>query len=121
MIKTTEKTLPLNTIIDGDCIDVMNSLPANSVDLVFADPPYNLQLRGDLHRPDNSKVDAVNNDWDQFASFKAYDKFTTAWLATEKAQAHTPPTLRLKSCSLKSATTPFETTIWTQSLVPLME
>ncbi|MGO4914445.1 site-specific DNA-methyltransferase [Pseudogemmobacter sp. W21_MBD1_M6] len=73
-------TLPLNTIIDGDCIDVMNSLPANSVDLIFADPPYNLQLRGELHRPDNSKVDAVDDHWDQFSSFAAYDKFTQDWL-----------------------------------------
>ncbi len=80
MIKTKEKTLPLNTIIDGDCIEAMNSLPANSVDLVFADPPYNLQLRGDLHRPDNSKVDAVDNDWDQFSSFAAYDRFSRDWL-----------------------------------------
>ena len=58
------QALPLNTIIDGDCIDVMNSLPAGSVDLIFADPPYNLQLKGDLHRPDNSKVDAVDDAWD---------------------------------------------------------
>ncbi|WP_114287558.1 site-specific DNA-methyltransferase [Candidatus Halocynthiibacter alkanivorans] len=73
-------TLPINTILSGDCIEMMNSLPAASVDLIFADPPYNLQLKGDLHRPDNSKVDAVDDDWDQFASFKAYDKFSTAWL-----------------------------------------
>ena len=72
--------LPLNTILGGDCIEVMNSLPEASVDLIFADPPYNLQLRGDLHRPDNSKVDAVDNDWDQFDSFAVYDKFTKAWL-----------------------------------------
>ncbi|WP_380055796.1 site-specific DNA-methyltransferase [Falsihalocynthiibacter sp. SS001] len=72
--------LPLNQIIDGDCIDVMNSLPENSVDLIFADPPYNLQLKGDLHRPDNSKVDAVDDAWDQFSSFEAYDRFTKAWL-----------------------------------------
>ena len=72
--------LPINTIIPGDCIDVMNSLPAGSVDLIFADPPYNLQLRGDLHRPDNSRVDAVDDDWDQFSSFKAYDQFTRVWL-----------------------------------------
>ena len=56
-----------------------------SVDLVFADPPYNLQLGGDLLRPDNSKVDAVDDDWDQFASFEAYDKFTRAWLAAAPA------------------------------------
>ena len=72
--------LPLNTILEGDCIEVMNSLPEASVDLIFADPPYNLQLKGDLHRPDNSLVDAVDDDWDQFSSFAAYDRFTTAWL-----------------------------------------
>ncbi|MEE4187791.1 MAG: site-specific DNA-methyltransferase [Roseobacter sp.] len=72
--------LPLNTIIDGDCIEVMNSLPEASVDLIFADPPYNLQLKGDLHRPDNSLVDAVDDAWDQFSSFRVYDDFTNAWL-----------------------------------------
>jgi modification methylase len=72
--------LPLNTIVDGDCIEAMNALPECSIDLIFADPPYNLQLRGDLHRPDNSRVDAVDDEWDQFASFKAYDQFTRAWL-----------------------------------------
>ena len=80
----TKTGLPLNTILDGDCIDVMNSLPASSVDLIFADPPYNLQLRGDLHRPDNSKVDAVDNDWDQFDSFKVYDRFTRDWMAAAR-------------------------------------
>ena len=80
-IKTKEaQALPLNTILNGNCIEVMNSLPEASVDLIFADPPYNLQLRGDLHRPDNSKVDAVDNDWDQFDSFALYDQFTKAWL-----------------------------------------
>ena len=72
--------LPLNTIIAGDCIEVMNSLPEASVDLIFADPPYNLQLKGDLHRPDNSQVDAVDDAWDQFSSFASYDKFTQDWL-----------------------------------------
>ena len=86
MKKTTKggATLPLNTIIDGDCIKVMNSLPEGSVDLIFADPPYNLQLKGDLHRPDNSKVDAVDDHWDQFASFAAYDKFTREWMAAAR-------------------------------------
>ncbi|WP_298968567.1 site-specific DNA-methyltransferase [uncultured Roseobacter sp.] len=74
------QALPLNTILDGDCIEMMNALPAASVDLIFADPPYNLQLKGDLHRPDNSRVDAVDDEWDQFSSFKAYDDFTRAWL-----------------------------------------
>ncbi|EIE52178.1 modification methylase [Salipiger aestuarii] len=78
------KVLPLNTILDGDCIERMNSLPAESVDLIFADPPYNLQLRGDLHRPDNSRVDAVDDHWDQFSSFAVYDKFTREWLAAAK-------------------------------------
>jgi modification methylase len=77
-------TLPVNQILAGDCIEIMNSLPECSVDLIFADPPYNLQLRGDLHRPDNSKVDAVDDHWDQFASFGAYDRFTQAWLAAAR-------------------------------------
>jgi modification methylase len=67
-------------IILGDCIAELEKLPASSVDLVFADPPYNLQLQGALHRPDHSLVDAVDDAWDQFASFEAYDAFTRAWL-----------------------------------------
>ena len=76
--------LPLNQILKGNCIDVMNSLPAKSVDLVFADPPYNLQLQNDLHRPNMSKVSAVNDKWDQFNSFEEYDEFTRAWLSACK-------------------------------------
>ncbi|MCB1356631.1 MAG: site-specific DNA-methyltransferase [Maritimibacter sp.] len=76
--------LPLNQILAGDSIEMMNSLPEESVDLVFADPPYNLQLKGDLHRPDNSKVDAVDDHWDQFDSFRRYDEFTQAWLAAAR-------------------------------------
>ena len=64
----------------ADCVAEMSKLQAGSVDLVFADPPYNLQLKGDLKRPDESHVDAVNNDWDKFSSFTAYDDFTRAWL-----------------------------------------
>ncbi|RRH72489.1 site-specific DNA-methyltransferase [Falsigemmobacter faecalis] len=80
--KATEApALPLNDILSGDCIEVMRSLPDASIDLIFADPPYNLQLKGELHRPDNSKVDAVDDHWDQFSSFAAYDTFTRAWLA----------------------------------------
>src|SRR6266700_3548558 len=71
-------------IVTGDCVAQMTRLPAASVDLVFADPPYNLQLQGDLKRPDDSKVDAVDDDWDQFASFAAYDTFTKAWLGACK-------------------------------------
>jgi modification methylase len=69
-----------NSIIVGDCIETLAKLPDRCVDLVFADPPYNLQLGGDLLRPDNSKVDAVDDDWDRFASFEDYDRFTRAWL-----------------------------------------
>ncbi|MEZ5674242.1 modification methylase [Thalassovita litoralis] len=76
--------LPLNTILAGDCIEIMNSLPENSIDLIFADPPYNLQLKGELHRPDNSRVDAVDDHWDQFSSFAAYDRFTQDWLAAAR-------------------------------------
>ncbi|NIY79511.1 MAG: site-specific DNA-methyltransferase [Rhodobacteraceae bacterium] len=79
-IRKGANSLPLNEILSGDCIEVMNALPEESVDLIFADPPYNLQLRGDLHRPDNSKVDAVDDAWDQFDSFKVYDDFTREWL-----------------------------------------
>src|ERR1700685_3584622 len=67
-------------ILVGDCVAEMAKLPAASVDLVFADPPYNLQLQGDLKRPDDSRVDAVDDDWDKFSSFSAYDDFTRAWL-----------------------------------------
>ncbi|WP_417586705.1 site-specific DNA-methyltransferase [Pararhodobacter oceanensis] len=77
-------SLPLDQIIAGDCIEVMNALPECSVDLIFADPPYNLQLKGALHRPDNSEVDAVTDEWDQFASFAAYDRFTREWLAAAR-------------------------------------
>ena len=73
--------LPRNQILRMDCIEAMRSLPDCSIDMVFADPPYNLQLGGDLLRPDNSKVDAVDDDWDKFASFAIYDKFTREWLA----------------------------------------
>src|ERR671934_827381 len=67
-------------ILVGDCITELSPLPADSVDLVFADPPYNLQLQGDLKRPDDSRVDAVDDDWYKFSSFSAYDEFTRAWL-----------------------------------------
>ena len=83
MTKTTDRSapaLPLNTVLGGDCIAAMNALPEASIDLIFADPPYNLQLKGQLHRPDNSQVDAVDDHWDQFSSFAEYDAFTRAWL-----------------------------------------
>ena len=68
------------SVVVGDCIAELGKIPAASVDLVFADPPYNLQLQGDLKRPDDSLVDAVDDAWDKFASFDAYDDFTRAWL-----------------------------------------
>lgn len=73
--------LPLDQLIRDDCIAAMRALPDASIDMVFADPPYNLQLGGDLSRPDGSHVDAVTDDWDKFDSFAAYDSFTRAWLA----------------------------------------
>ena len=79
--KAAPVDLPLDSILQGDCIAMMRSLPAASVDMIFADPPYNLQLGGDLHRPDGSQVDAVDDDWDKFDTFAAYDRFTREWLA----------------------------------------
>lgn len=73
--------LPLDTIIPGNCIEVLASLPENSVDLIFADPPYNLQLQNELYRPNLSKVDAVDDTWDKFGSFAEYDAFSHAWLS----------------------------------------
>ena len=82
--KSKVSTSKLNTIINGNCIEELKKLESGSVDMIFADPPYNLQLNGDLHRPDNSKVDAVDDEWDQFESFKAYDKFTHDWLSAAR-------------------------------------
>ena len=80
----TSESGPSARILVGDCVAEMAKLPAESVDLVFADPPYNLQLQGDLKRPDDSRVDAVDDAWDQFSSFAAYDEFTRAWLTACK-------------------------------------
>ena len=74
------RKLPLDTIIQGDCIAEMARLPDKSVDMIFADPPYNLQLGGDLFRPEGSRVDAVDDEWDKFESLTAYDNFTREWL-----------------------------------------
>lgn len=82
--KASPVELPLDSILQGDCVEMMRSLPAASVDMIFADPPYNLQLGGDLHRPDGSQVDAVNDEWDKFDSLATYDRFTHAWLAEAK-------------------------------------
>ncbi|WP_274425051.1 site-specific DNA-methyltransferase [Chelativorans sp. YIM 93263] len=77
---TPAKAEWLDKIVRGDCVAALDRLPAKSVDVIFADPPYNLQLEGALHRPDQSLVDAVDDAWDQFESFAAYDAFTRAWL-----------------------------------------
>ena len=78
---TRSAELPLDQILMDDCVAAMRALPAKSVDMIFADPPYNLQLGGDLFRPEGGRVDAVDNDWDKFDTFEAYDAFTRAWLA----------------------------------------
>jgi len=74
------RELPLDQVLLGDCVPLMGMLPPASVHCVFADPPYNLQLRGELRRPDDSLVDAVDDDWDRFSDFAAYDAFTRDWL-----------------------------------------
>jgi modification methylase len=75
-----EHILPFNVILEGDCVTEMARLPDKSVDMIFADPPYNLQLGGDLFRPEGSRVDAVDDEWDKFESLTAYDNFTRDWL-----------------------------------------
>jgi modification methylase len=75
---------PKDTILVGDCVDAMSKLPEACVDLIFADPPYNLQLEGGLSRPDQSRVDGVDDDWDKFADFASYDAFTRSWLAAAR-------------------------------------
>src|SRR6476661_1049703 len=72
--------LPLNQIVQDDCVAAMRRLPDACVDMVFADPPYNLQLGGELFRPEGGRVDACDDDWDKFDTFAAYDEFTRAWL-----------------------------------------
>ncbi len=80
-VDATPLALPVDRIIKGDCINAMRALPDACVDMVFADPPYNLQLGGDLFRPEGGRVDAVDNDWDKFDSLATYDAFSKAWLA----------------------------------------
>ena len=91
-----------NKIIHGDCIAALRGLADHSVDLVFADPPYNLQLSGDLSRPDQTHVDAVKDAWDQFDSFAAYDEFTKLWLAEARRI--------LKPCLLYTSPSPRDRT-----------
>ncbi len=83
MTKKQDKTI-LNTIIVDDCIKVMNEMPENSVDLIFADPPYNLQLGEALTRPDNSNVNGVYEEWDSFESLAAYDDYTRRWMSAAR-------------------------------------
>ena len=83
-ILNQKHNLPLNKIIKGNCIESMRSLPNDSIDVIFADPPYNLQLKNDLSRPDSSKVNGVTEDWDRFKSFKEYDQFTKDWISEAK-------------------------------------
>lgn len=78
--EAAQAALPVNEIIEGSCLEVLARLPERSVDLIFADPPYNLQLDRELLRPNQSVVDGVDADWDQFADFAAYDRFTADWL-----------------------------------------
>lgn len=74
-------TLELNKIHPGDCVELLKKLPDNSIDLIFADPPYNLQLNSELYRPNQTKVDAVTDEWDKFETFEEYDNFTNNWLS----------------------------------------
>ena len=73
--------LPVNQILSGDCVEALQKLPEKSVDLIFADPPYNLQLKNELYRPNMTRVDGVDESWDRFEDFKAYDDFTRSWLS----------------------------------------
>lgn len=74
----------VDRVLEGDCIEIMNSLPESSVDVIFADPPYNMQLKHALLRPDNSRVDAVDDTWDKVGSFADYDRFTREWMAAAR-------------------------------------
>ncbi|MBU4141437.1 transcriptional repressor LexA, partial [Patescibacteria group bacterium] len=79
-----DETEIVNKIIVGDCLEVMKKIKDNTFDMIFADPPYNMQLQNELYRPNNTKVDAVDDEWDQFKSFEHYDEFTKAWIKEAK-------------------------------------
>ena len=81
---TETKHLPIGRVLLGDCVEMMGELPPQSVDMVFADPPYNLQLETELHRPNNTRVDGVDEEWDRFEGFAAYDDFTRRWLGAAR-------------------------------------
>jgi modification methylase len=89
----TEYKIETNRIIKGDCVDILREMPEKSIDLIFADPPYNLQLQNELHRPNMSKVDAVDDEWDKFPDMKAYDEFTLSWLSECKRVLKTSGTI----------------------------
>jgi modification methylase len=74
------KNMRLNTIIHGDCLEELKKFPEAGADLIFADPPYNLQLKRELYRPNNTKVEGVDEAWDKFSSFADYDAFCASWL-----------------------------------------
>src|SRR5215203_1392791 len=80
MVALNDHALPLDVILQGDNVEMLDSLPQKSVDLIFADPPYNLQLQNELWRPNMTKVDAVDDDWDRFDDFASYDNYTREWL-----------------------------------------
>ena len=80
----SETNLPLHNILNGDCVQILNTFPEKTIDLIFADPPYNLQLHQELWRPNMSRVHGVNDEWDHFENFKAYDEFTLEWLTACK-------------------------------------
>ena len=82
-----------NNVLHGNSIELMKQIPNGTVDMIFADPPYNLQLNGELHRPNNTKVDAVDDEWDKFDSLKAYDDFTREWLSAAKDCLHDDGTI----------------------------
>lgn len=79
-----EATLPLDQVLHGDCVELMEQLPAGSIDMIFADPPYNMQLQQELYRPNLTRVDSVDDEWDRFASFEEYDRFTVQWLTAAR-------------------------------------
>lgn len=91
--KSASMELPLDQILRGECVETMRSLLSGSVDCVFADPPYNLQLRGELRRPDDTLVDGVDDDWDKFSDLEEYDRFTRAWLAEARRVLHKDGTI----------------------------
>ena len=74
-------SLPIDSLVQGDCREVLAGFPPDCVDLIFADPPYNLQLQQELYRPNRTRVDAVTDSWDRFSSFEEYDEFTRQWLS----------------------------------------